>query len=392
MKRMFAALLVAAGLAIPLFAMPGIASAQVYLDVSVGYAPPPIPWYPQPFCPGVGYIWTPGYWAYGPYGYYWVPGTWVLAPAVGLLWTPGYWAWDGGYYWWHTGYWGPTVGFYGGINYGYGYDGDGYWGGYWRGRSFYYNRAVTSVDVTYIHNTYVQPVRDDDRDVSRVSYNGGRGGVYARPTAMQWRYAREHHFGATELQLRQEHLAMNDPQQRFAVNQGRPQIVATRRPGVFAGANVVRMHVEHTGYRDRSGTDTTAPARSNEIRVQSEAPVRALRFPVNEERQRTESVGNGRPLPDQVREPRAVPMPVSAQELRGGPLPAAQFNGGYRMRNVPQRPQRIESAGRGSRIEMPHPESFRSVSVRPAFRSAPHFQMRAPARGSGHPRGGGRPR
>src|SRR5215472_18925874 len=53
-------------------------SAQVLVSVSMG--PPALPVYEQPYCPGEGYIWTPGYWAYGPDGYYWVPGTWVLAP------------------------------------------------------------------------------------------------------------------------------------------------------------------------------------------------------------------------------------------------------------------------------------------------------------------------
>ena len=54
-------------------------------------APPAIPDYDQPPCPGDGYIWTPGYWAWGPDGYYWVNGAWVLPPYAGALWTPGYW-------------------------------------------------------------------------------------------------------------------------------------------------------------------------------------------------------------------------------------------------------------------------------------------------------------
>ena len=78
----------------------------------------------------------------------------MLAPEVGFLWTPGYWGWGGNAYFWHAGYWGPQVGFYGGIDYGYGYYGNGYQGGYWHGRDFYYNRAVNRVNVTNIHNTY----------------------------------------------------------------------------------------------------------------------------------------------------------------------------------------------------------------------------------------------
>ena len=58
-------------------------------------APPPLPVYEQPLCPGPGYAWTPGHWAYAAGGYYWVPGTWVLPPAVGLIWTPGYWGMRG---------------------------------------------------------------------------------------------------------------------------------------------------------------------------------------------------------------------------------------------------------------------------------------------------------
>jgi hypothetical protein len=43
---------------------------------------PELPVYEQPICPGDGYIWTPGYWAWDG-EYYWVPGTWVMAPKSG---------------------------------------------------------------------------------------------------------------------------------------------------------------------------------------------------------------------------------------------------------------------------------------------------------------------
>ncbi|HXH48826.1 MAG TPA: hypothetical protein VNM47_05595 [Terriglobia bacterium] len=77
-----------------------------------------------------GYIWTPGYWAWDPaFGYFWVPGTWVLPPFVGAPLTAGYWDSDQGAYVRYAGYWGPAVGYYGGIDYGYGYTGDGYQGG-----------------------------------------------------------------------------------------------------------------------------------------------------------------------------------------------------------------------------------------------------------------------
>src|SRR5579863_997894 len=84
-------------------------------------APPPLPEYDQPPCPGDDYIWTPGYWDYSSEGYYWVPGAWVNAPYQGALWTPGYWDYSGSRYGFHHGYWGRHIGYYGGINYGYGY-------------------------------------------------------------------------------------------------------------------------------------------------------------------------------------------------------------------------------------------------------------------------------
>ena len=112
-------------------------AAEIAVGISVRVGPPPLPVYTQPICPGPGYIWTPGYWANDPdNGYYWVPGTWVMAPTPGFLWTPGYWGWGGSAFFWHVGYWGPHVGFYGGINYGFGYPGVGFVGGEWRGGAF----------------------------------------------------------------------------------------------------------------------------------------------------------------------------------------------------------------------------------------------------------------
>src|SRR5690348_4498834 len=120
--------------ALLVLAMPSFAQVRI----SVSFGPPALPVYEQPLCPGEGYIWVPGYWAYGDYGYFWVPGTWVLAPEPGFLWTPGYWGWGGGVFIFNEGYWGPQVGFYGGIDYGFGYSGIGYQGGYWNNGVFFY--------------------------------------------------------------------------------------------------------------------------------------------------------------------------------------------------------------------------------------------------------------
>src|SRR5208283_5725485 len=99
------------------------AATFAQIGVSVSFGPPALPVYEQPICPGDGYIWTPGYWAWDGGDYYWVPGTWVLGPEVGYLWTPPWWGWDSGVFLFHEGFWGPHIGFYGGINYGFGYFG-----------------------------------------------------------------------------------------------------------------------------------------------------------------------------------------------------------------------------------------------------------------------------
>src|SRR6516165_43841 len=176
--------------------------AQIGIGVSVSFGPPELPVYEQPLCPGDGYIWTPGYWAYGDDGYYWVPGTWVLAPAPGLLWTPGYWGWGGGFYVWHAGYWGPHVGFYGGINYGFGYGGVGFVGGEWRGGSFFYNRSVTNVSVTNVTNVYNRTVVVNNH--STTSFNGGHDGIQARPSRDEERWGREKHTGELDVQRQHE--------------------------------------------------------------------------------------------------------------------------------------------------------------------------------------------
>lgn len=223
-------------LAIVLLIVPASLCADVF--ISVGYAPPLLPVYEQPPCPAEGYIWTPGYWAYGPYGYYWVPGTWVLAPVVGYLWTPGYWGWGGSAFLWHPGYWGPRVGFYGGVNYGYGYNGYGYNGGYWRDRAFYYNRSVNNVNVVNVRNVYNTTVVNNVT-VNRVSYNGGKGGLAARPTAAQQAALRERHVSATSLQVQHEQTARQNRSLLATENHGRPPIAATSKPAAFHESGVV---------------------------------------------------------------------------------------------------------------------------------------------------------
>jgi WXXGXW repeat (2 copies) len=206
-----------------LAALPLVSAAAVV--ISVGFAPPALPLYVPPPIPAPGYLWVPGYWAWSPGGYYWVPGTWALAPAPGLLWTPGYWGWAGGAYLWHAGYWGPHVGFYGGVNYGFGYSGVGYHGGYWSGGHFVANTTV---------------IREGP--VNRVSFNGGAGGIVAHASPAEVHAAAEHHLGMSSEQLRHEQLAARDKTMRADYNHGAPPVAGTQKPGVFSGHGVVAAH------------------------------------------------------------------------------------------------------------------------------------------------------
>ncbi|MEO6983098.1 MAG: hypothetical protein ABI072_08285 [Edaphobacter sp.] len=197
--------------------------------ISVGFAPPVLPVYTQPLCPGDGYLWTPGYWAYGPDGYFWVPGVWVQPPSVGMLWTPGYWGWGGSAYLFHAGYWGPHVGFYGGVNYGFGYGGVGYEGGYWNHGAFAYNRSVNNINVINVHNVYNRPIVVNH--YSRVSYNGGNGGLQARASAREQSAFREQHVQATSMQQSHFQAAGRDRGQLASVNRGHPHTMAVSRVG-----------------------------------------------------------------------------------------------------------------------------------------------------------------
>ena len=274
-------------LAFVLLAIPATSHAQVRIGVSVRIGPPPLPVYAQPYCPGPGYIWTPGYWAYGDDGYYWVPGTWVMAPEPGLLWTPGYWGWGDGVYIWHRGYWGRHVGFYGGINYGFGYPGVGFFGGEWRGREFFYNRDVNRVDGRFIHNVYDRRVDNRfDRDRDRVSFNGGRGGVNARPNREQEFADHDRHFYATRDQVEHRDAARGNRAQWASQNHGRPGIAATQRPGQFNGRGVVRAGRPGAPYRGNGGQPNRGNYRPND---------RGYNQPPNRGNYRPNNRGNNQP-------------------------------------------------------------------------------------------------
>ena len=247
-------IMIAAALAVPVAMLP-VAQAHAGIFISVGFAPPALPVYVQPPLPAPGYLWTPGYWAYGDAGYYWVPGVWVQPPTPGFLWTPGYWGFAGGVYGWHGGYWGPHVGFYGGVNYGFGYGGIGFCGGEWRGGVFAYNGAVANFGGTHVTNVYVNKSIVNQTTIinnNHVSYNGGAGGINREASAQERQFANEHHVEPTSNQLQHQNFAAQDRSQLASINHG--------RPGTPAASNINSYHQvaqQHFSSQPISAADRT---------------------------------------------------------------------------------------------------------------------------------------
>ena len=243
----------------------GIGGGGFGVGVSIGVAPPPLPVYDQPPIPAPGYVWTPGYWSWDDDdGYYWVPGTWVQPPEVGMVWTPGYWGWNDAdqMYGWNDGYWGTEVGYYGGIDYGYGYPGEGFYGGRWQGNQFYYNTAVnTGVNTTIVRTVYVNQVPASARSAEHVSFNGGQGGTQAHATEQQ-RQARETaKVRETPAQKEQVTAAKANPQTHAKNNGGKPAVAATSKPGDMSHAVQAKAAGGHVDQKSLQANAKSAPVK-----------------------------------------------------------------------------------------------------------------------------------
>jgi hypothetical protein len=331
------------------------AQAQVAVDVSVEVAPPPLPYYEQPVIPADGYIWVPGYWSWDPTvgDYYWVPGTWVEPPQPELLWTPAYWGWDNGRYRFYPGYWGREVGFYGGIDYGYGYTGDGYYGGRWDHGAFFYNRTVNNIVNVRITNVFERTVVVNN-NVSRVSFNGGNGGIMVRPTAAQETFAHERHVEATPMQRQHVELAAKDRSLFSKENHGEPAIAATSRPGVMQGEGVTRASRTPVGPGAQSGREPPRPGQ--------EAP-------------RVNEPGREPPRAEEkaapVEQPRREPQEVPKEAPKAEPRPAEMNR--EPPRNEPRNEPRAEPRPAPEpRVEERRPEE------RPAAPPPPRVEERRP--------------
>ena len=358
------------------------ASSFAGVFISVGFAPPVLPVYEQPPCPEEGLMWSPGYWAYGDDGYYWVPGAWVPAPYEGALWTPPYWGWSDGLYVFHSGYWGQTVGYYGGVNYGFGYMGIGFVGGEWREHRFAYNTAVMRVDRRIIHETYEDRRIVDRytiRNDHRVAFSGGRDGIRHDPTPQERDAMRMPHTPPTSYQQQHFQAARADHGSYVKFNGGRPANVVAVRPlaaeHVAAPAgnggrfgNSVRPVGSTNGPQGGRNNINGAPANRPDMR---QAPA------VRNEPQ-------SRPAPSPQYQPQSRPIPETRQQPQSRPAPSPQYQ--PQSRPAPETRQQPQSRPAPSPQYQPQSRPAPSPQYQPQSRPAPETRQQPQARQAPAPR------
>ncbi len=294
-------LLLSLSIALLLVSPETFSQVSVGVTISAGFAPPELPVYEQPPCPVDGYLWTPGYWAFADGDYYWVPGVWVDPPVVGYLWTPSYWLFVDGNYHWNRGYWGRHVGFYGGINYGFGYWGTGFCGGRWEGRHFRYNRAAANIYHNFMHHSYEDRsvVRENNR---RTSFNGGAGGIERHADKHEQQAFMEQHHASTTDQRSHMKAARSDRGQFVKENHGVPAHAAVKTTN---------------DYRGNLPPKTTGPGRPKPVQMNN--PVRPQPARGNGQGGNRQETVPPRQQPmnhPQVAPPRQQPAPQQQQPVR----------------------------------------------------------------------------
>jgi hypothetical protein len=111
-------------------------------------------------------------------------------------------------------------------------------GGRWDNGRFLYNRAVSNVNLSVTRNVYNEEATNVN--ANRASFNGGRGGIDARPTPQEEAAERGRHIPPVAAQLQHAQAARGNPELRASVNLGKPAIAATARPGAFEDNGVLK--------------------------------------------------------------------------------------------------------------------------------------------------------
>jgi hypothetical protein len=175
-----------------------------------------------------------------------------------------------------------------------------------------YNRTVNNFGGVTITNVYEKTVIVAP-GASRVSFNGGSGGITLRPRAEEEAAAHGQHVAAIPAQLDQERTAGNNRALLASENCGQPPIAATAKPGEFTGKGVVAARsAEPTGTLGpkpigAAGNPTSTAPRArdkkettgkSETTLKSDTPVKPLNTgakPLNTEAKPT-NTGKTEPL------------------------------------------------------------------------------------------------
>jgi hypothetical protein len=283
-----------------------------------------------------------------------------MPPEIGFLWTPGYWGWDGRGFLFNEGYWGTSVGFYGGVDYGYGYFGHGYEGGRWTNRQFYYNTTLNRVNFSLNHHVYNTRVSET---VNRVSYNGGAGGINSRATAQEEVAAHDRHVSPVAVQTQHVQAARSAPQQRFSAPRGASPATAPApaRPAVAPG---------NVSSRPGSIVRPSTPVHPNDLR--------SLAYPA--------PPNTGNPKLDQKYVNQQQQL-ITTQTHDRQKLQQRQDN------EHQQQVKQPAAAVRAPQVEQRHQEQTQQLQQKHAQQIQQMQQRQQPAaqRGGNAPRGGGRP-
>jgi hypothetical protein len=155
----------------------------------------------------------------------------------------------------------------------------GYEGGRWENGVIAYNRTVNNFGGVTITNVYEKTVIVAP-GASRVSFNGGSGGITLRPRAEEEAAAHGQHVAAIPAQLDQERTAGNNRALLASENCGQPPIAATAKPGEFTGKGVVAARsAEPTGTLGPKpiGAPATPPRQRPARATKKKRPARAKR-------------------------------------------------------------------------------------------------------------------
>jgi hypothetical protein len=119
---------------------------------------------------------------------------------------------------------------------------------------------VNNVSGGNLHNVYSRTVHNTA--FNHVSYNGGRGGISARPTQAEEAASHEQHRQPTAIQTQHVQAARSNHALLASVNQGRPGIAATAKPGELSGRGVVAARQAGAPYK-AANNRAAAPSAAN---------------------------------------------------------------------------------------------------------------------------------